>query len=51
VVVDAVSWITPFHALDNPSIWRNQSVVTCSSSVSAGLEVQFRPSWPSPVLT
>ena len=51
VLVDAVSWMTPLHASDRPSIWRIQSVTTSSSSVSAGLDCQASPSTPSPVLT
>jgi hypothetical protein len=44
VVVEAVSWITPLHASDSPSISRIQSVTTSSSSVSAGLDCHARPS-------
>jgi hypothetical protein len=51
VLVDAVSAMTPFHASDKPTIWRSQSTVTSSSSVSAGLDCQARPSTPRPVLT
>ena len=50
MLVDAVSWITPLQALESPSIWRSQSVVTSSTSVSAGLDCHARPSVPSPVL-
>ena len=50
VLVDAVSWITPLHASESPSIWRSQSVATSSTSVSAGLDCHARPSTPSPVL-
>ena len=35
VLVDAVSWMTPLHAVDRPTIWRTQSVTVSSSSVSA----------------
>jgi hypothetical protein len=34
--IDAVSVVMPNHPSPNPSIWRNQSVATCSSSVAAG---------------
>ena len=51
VLVEAVSWITPLHASDRPTICRIQSVTTSSSSVSAGLDCQDRPSTPRPVLT
>jgi hypothetical protein len=34
--MDAVSVLMPNHPSDKPSICRNQSVVTCSSSVAAG---------------
>ncbi len=44
VLVDAVSWMTPLHASESPSIWRIQSVTTSSSSVSAGLDCHERPS-------
>ena len=50
VAADAVSWITPCHWLDSPSIWRNQSSTCSSSSVSAGLEAQLSPSCASPLL-
>ena len=50
VAVDAVSWMTPRHAGDRPTICRTQSVVTSSSSVSAGADCQVRPSAPRPVL-
>ena len=51
VLVEAVSWITPSQAGDSPTIWRSQPVATSSSSVSAGLDCQARPSTPRPVLT
>ena len=34
--IDAVSVVIPNHPSPNPSIWRNQSVATSSSSVAAG---------------
>ena len=36
--LEAVSWMTPLHAADNPTICRIQSVTTSSTSVSAGLD-------------
>ena len=51
MLVDAVSWITPLHAADKPTIWRSQPVVISSTSVKAGLDCQASPSTPSPVLT
>src|SRR6186713_165798 len=42
--------MTPLQADDRPSNWRNQSVATSSTSVSAGLDCHARPSTPSPVL-
>ena len=48
---DAVSWMTPLHASDRPTICRIQSVVTSSTSVSAGLDCHDRPRTPRPVLT
>ena len=47
---DAVSWMTPLHPSESPTIWRTQSVTTSSSSLSAGEDCQERPSTPSPVL-
>ena len=37
VAVLAVSWITPVNPSGSPSICRNHSIVTCSSSAAAGL--------------
>ncbi len=49
VLVEAVSWITPLHAGDKPSICRSQSVTTSSISVTAGLDCHESPITPSPV--
>ena len=50
VQVEAVSWMTPLHASERPTISRIQPTTTSSTSVSAGLDCQARPSTPSPVL-
>ena len=50
VLVEAVSWMTPLHASDSPTICRIQSHTTSSSSVSAGLDCQRGRATPSPVL-
>ena len=50
VQLDAVSWMTPLHAGDRPTICRIQSVTTSSTSVRAGLDCQDSPSTPRPVL-
>jgi hypothetical protein len=44
----AVSWITPVHAGDSPTIWRSQSITTSSISVAAGEVCQLMPCTPSP---
>jgi hypothetical protein len=48
---EAVSWITPLKVSGRPSRSRSQSVVTCSSSVKAGLACQLRPMTARPVLS
>ena len=50
VQLDAVSWMTPLHASDRPTICRIQSVATSSTSVRAGLDCHDSPSTPRPVL-
>jgi len=40
--------MTPVKACDKPTACRNQSMTTSSTSVHAGLVIQFMPWGPSP---
>jgi len=51
VAVLAVSWMTPVKVSGRPSICRNHSMTTSSTSVAAGLVCQLMPWLPRPAHT